>query len=47
MNDEVYKIRMEINRLKMRLKELEGENLTNEEEAQLCTSTTCGHDVVL
>lgn len=38
---------MEINRLKMRLKELEKGNLDDEEEAQLCTSTACGHDVVL
>lgn len=47
MNEEAYRIRSEINRLNKRLLEIEKENLSQEEQAQMCSSNVCGHDVVL
>lgn len=47
MNGEAYDIRLKINTLKERLLEIEGEELSAEEKASLCSSSTCGHDVVL
>lgn len=47
VNKEAYEIRLEINRLKQKLLELEGEQLSQEESFQLCTSAACGHDVVI
>lgn len=47
MKSEAFKIRSEINKLKERLLEIEGEEVTGEEKANLCTSATCGHDVVI
>ncbi len=47
MNNRAYEIRMEINQLKKELLEIEGDQLSKEESANLCTSATCGHDVVV
>ncbi len=46
-NEEAYAIRSEINRLKARLKAIEGDNISKEEEAQLTASNVCGQDFVL
>lgn len=47
LNREAYEIRLQINQLKERLVEIEGSELSSDEEMQLCASATCGHDVVL
>lgn len=47
MNREAYELRSKINQLKARLKEIEGDELSSDQEMELCASATCGHDVVL
>ncbi len=47
MNNRAYEIRLEINRLKKELLEIEGDQLSKEESANLCASATCAHDVVI
>ncbi len=46
-NEEASKLRREINQLKAKLLEVEGDSLSEEEKADLCCSTSCGHDLVL
>ncbi|MBD3277076.1 MAG: hypothetical protein GF388_02140 [Candidatus Aegiribacteria sp.] len=47
MNKRAYHIRLEIDKLKRELADIEGDNLSQDEKTDSATAMTCGHDVII